>query len=233
MLFGAGLKSAVKLQPNWTFYKQMFLLLLILAGVLLQKSCAVTEAGVPEILNNGTLLDIEDNDIAHITCATRSELRPVVRWEKEGIVVQDKDKGVAILTRSNGSVEESHLFVAVTGNNRRGEYICVVTNEKGISKQSFRIKIKGESTKLSRVDIAAICISVGISLLLLSTIGFFLWRGAKRKRKLLNRRERARRISQCSQENGALIGDSPDTLPTKEYTNGIRKSTSCMHVSAV
>ena len=101
---------------------------------------------MPEILNNGTLLDIEDNDIAHITCTTRSELRPVVRWEKEGIVVQDKDKGVAILTRSNGSVEESHLFVAVTGNNRRGEYICVVTNEKGISKQSFRIKIKGNRT---------------------------------------------------------------------------------------
>lgn len=96
-------------------------------------------AGEPEILNNGTFLDTKDDDIAHITCASRGEPRPLVRWEKDGMVVKDKDEGIAILSRSNATIEESHLFVAVTSD-RRGEYTCVVTNEKGVSKQSFRIK---------------------------------------------------------------------------------------------
>ena len=96
-------------------------------------------AGEPKILNNGTSLDTEDGDIAHITCTVRGKPRPLVRWEKEGIVIKDKDEGIAILSRSNSSVDESHLFVAVTSGGRRGEYTCVVTNNKGVSKQSFRI----------------------------------------------------------------------------------------------
>ena len=96
--------------------------------------------GDPEILNNGTVFDTEDGDIAHITCASRGEPRSLVQWEKEGQAVKDKDEGIAILSRNNGSLEESHLFVAVTSNDRRGEYICVVTNENGVAKQSFRIK---------------------------------------------------------------------------------------------
>lgn len=54
-------------------------------------------------------------------------------------MIKDKDEGLAILSRSNDTLEESHLFVAVTGNERRGEYICVAVNKKGVSKQSFRI----------------------------------------------------------------------------------------------
>lgn len=94
---------------------------------------------VPKILNNGTSLDTEDNDIAHITCSSRADPPPVIRWEKKGVEVKDGDEGVAILSRSNASLEESHLFVAVTSNERRGEYICIATNGKGISKQAFLI----------------------------------------------------------------------------------------------
>lgn len=100
-------------------------------------------AGItPEILNKGTSLDTEDDDIAHFTCTSRGEPRPLVRWEKEGVTVKDKDEGIAILSKSNDSTEESHLFVAVSGNERRGEYVCVVSNEEGVAKQSFNIKRK-------------------------------------------------------------------------------------------
>ena len=93
----------------------------------------------PEILNNGTSIYTKDDDIAHITCTSRGEPRPLVRWEKEGETVKDKDEGIAILSKTNGSIEESHLFVAVSGNGRRGEYICVVSNKEGVANQSFTI----------------------------------------------------------------------------------------------
>lgn len=100
-------------------------------------------AGVaPKILNNGTYLDIKDDDIAHFTCTSRGEPRPLVRWEKEGVTVKDKDEGIAILSKSNDNVEESHLFIAVSGNERRGKYICVASNEEGVAKQSFNIRRK-------------------------------------------------------------------------------------------
>ena len=96
----------------------------------------------PEILSNGTSLETKDDDIAHFTCTSRGEPRPLVRWEKEGLTVKDKDEGIAILSKSNDSVEESHLFIAVSRNERRGKYICVASNEEGVVKQSFDIKRK-------------------------------------------------------------------------------------------
>ena len=100
-------------------------------------------AGVaPKILNNGTYLDTKDDDIAHFTCISRGEPRPLVRWEKEGVTVKDKDEGLAILSKNNASIEESHLFIAVSGNKRRGKYICVASNEEGVAKQSFNIRRK-------------------------------------------------------------------------------------------
>ncbi|CAH3130188.1 unnamed protein product [Porites lobata] len=196
----------------------MSVFLVIFVGVLLQSKCSIAE-DVPEILNNGTSLDTEDNDIAHITCSSRADPPPVIRWEKKGVEVKDRDEGVAILSRSNASLEESHLFVAVTSNERRGEYICIATNEKGISKQAFLIT--GKSKGLSRVDIAAIGISVGITLFLSLAIGFFLWRGTRNKN-LAKRRERIRTISENSaQVNGALIEESQS--PPKEGRNGVRK----------
>jgi len=198
----------------------MFVFLVLLAtGFAPQSDCAVLE-GEPEILNNGTVFDTEDGDIAHITCMSRGEPRSLVRWEKEGHAVKDKDEGIAVLSRNNGSLQESHLFVAVTSSDRRGEYVCVVTNENGVAKQSFRIK--DNSGKLSTLDISAICISVGISVFFVLAIGIFLWRGA-RKVKLSKKRQRTRTISQSSaHENGALIGDNTDTTPTKESRNGIK-----------
>ncbi|XP_078364974.1 vascular endothelial growth factor receptor 1-like isoform X2 [Oculina patagonica] len=203
----------------------MFVFLVALAGsVLLQSVLVVTEGITPEILNNGTALDTKDDDIAHFTCTSRGEPRPLIQWEKEGVAVKDKDEGIAILSKNNGSIEESHLFVAVSGNGRRGEYICVVSNEEGVAKQSFTIK--GTSNKLSILDIAAICISVGLGMFFVCAIGFLLRRGAK-KIKQSERRHRARTISQSScQENGALIGDSPEQ-ENKIVINGIRKSNTC------
>ena len=59
----------------------------------------------------------------------------------------------------------------------------------------------GKSKGLSRVDIAAIGISVGTTLFLSLAIGFFLWRGTRNKN-LAKRRERIRTIS----ENSAQVG---------------------------
>lgn len=121
-------------------------------------------AGEPDILNNGTILQTEDGDIAHITCILRGEPRPLVRWEKEGKVIKDKDEGIAILSRSNDTLEESHLFVAVTSNGRRGEYICVAVNEKGVSKQSFRITGKRDFRTTLTLFLLLPCSAVILSL---------------------------------------------------------------------
>lgn len=203
----------------------MFVFLVTLAGItLLQSARVVTKGVTPEILNNGTSLDIKDDDIAHFTCTSRGEPRPLVRWEREGIAVKDKDEGIAILSKSNDSIEESHLFIAVSGNGRRGKYICVASNDEGVAKQSFNIK--RETDKLSIIDVAAICISVGLALFFVCAIGFLLRRGVN-KIKQSERRHRARTISQSSsscQENGALLTDlSPDKL-TNESRNGTRHS---------
>ncbi|KAJ7374557.1 hypothetical protein OS493_004895 [Desmophyllum pertusum] len=199
----------------------MCVFLVVLFGSVLLQSVY----GTPEILNNGTSLDTKDDDIAHFTCTSRGQPRPLFRWEKEGVTVKDTDEGIAILSRSNDSLEESHLFIAVTGDGRRGDYICVVSTEEGVAKQSF--SIKGTSNKLSSLDIAAIGISVGLGVFFVVTIGFLLRRGANKK-KQSERRQRARTISQSScQENGALIADSTPDEESKSR-NGIRKSNTCV-----
>ena len=67
--------------------------------------------------------------------------------------------------------------------------------------QILKSLFSGKSKGLSRVDIAAIGISVGITLFLSLAIGFFLWRGTRNKN-LAKRRERIRTIS----ENSAQVG---------------------------
>lgn len=210
------------------FTEQMFVFLVTLAGsILLQSACVVTKGVAPKILNNGTYLDIKDDDIAHFTCTSRGEPRPLVRWEKEGVTVKDKDEGIAILSKSNDSVEESHLFIAVSGNERRGKYICVASNEEGVAKQSFNIRrVIG---KLSTIDIAAIGVSVGLVFFFVCTIGILLRRGAN-KIKQSGRRPRARTISQSSsscQENGALLTDPSPDKERNGSKNGSRHSKNC------
>lgn len=198
--------------------------LVTLAGsALLQSVYVVTKGVTPEILNKGSSLETKDDDIAHFTCMSRGKPRPVVRWEREGVTIKDQDKGIAILSKRNDTTEESHLFIAVSGNGRRGEYICVVSNEEGVVKQSFDIKRTAD--ELSTIDIAAICISVGLALFFVCAIGFFLRRGAN-KIKQSETRHRARTISQSSsscQENGALITDHAQD----KERNGTRNSKNC------
>ena len=107
-----------------------------------RKCISLTITGIPEIVSNGTSVSTKDDDIAHFTCTSRGEPRPLLRWERNGATVKDSDEGVAILSKSNASLEESHLFIAVTGSGRRGNYICVATNEEGVAKQSFTIVSK-------------------------------------------------------------------------------------------
>ena len=107
-----------------------------------RKCISLTITGIPEIVSNGTSVSTKDDDIAHFTCTSRGEPSPLLRWERNGATVKDSDEGVAILSKSNASLEESHLFIAVTGSGRRGNYICVATNEEGVAKQSFTIVSK-------------------------------------------------------------------------------------------
>lgn len=125
-------QGPITLLPPFPFLLRYFTLedLFLLAGV------------TPEILNNGSSLETKDDDIAHFTCMSRGKPRPVVRWEREGVIIKDQDEGIAILSKRNDTTEESHLFIAVSGNGRRGKYICVASNEKGVVKQSFDIKRK-------------------------------------------------------------------------------------------
>lgn len=193
---------------------------------MLQSVCVVCK-GIPEIVSNGTSVSTKDDDIAHFTCTSRGEPRPLLRWERNGATVKDSDEGVAILSKSNASLEESHLFIAVTGSGRRGNYICVATNEEGVAKQSFTIV--SYSRKLSSTDIAAIGISIGLALFFVLAIAFLMRRGAK-KIKQSDKRQRARTISQSStqaEDQEALMANStPDK--NRECRNGIRKaSLSC------
>lgn len=89
---------------------------------------------VLKILNNGIYFDIKDDDIVYFMCILCGEFRFFVWWEKEGVIVKDKDEGIVILLKSNDSVEESYLFIVVFGNERCGKYICVVSNEEGVVK---------------------------------------------------------------------------------------------------
>ena len=62
---------------------------------------------------------------------------------------------------------------------------------------SYLLFFSGETDKLSTIDIAAICISIGLALFFVCSIGILLQRGAN-KIKQSKRRHRARTISQSS-----------------------------------
>ena len=71
------------------------------------------------------------------------------------------------------------------------------TNKINIEYVFFAFVFSGAADKLSTIDIAAICISVGLALLFVCAIGFLLRRGAN-KIKQSERRHRSRTISQSS-----------------------------------
>lgn len=191
-------------------------------GTVLLQSVCVVSAGKPDIIGNGTAVSTKEDDIAHFTCKSRGSPRPFLRWKRHGVTIKDADEGVAVLEKSNSTLEESHLFVAVTDNERRGIYICVARNEEGETTMSFKIgeyPLEG----LTSTDKAAIGISVGLTLFFVISIAILMKRGSKQIKKSV-RRQRARTLSQSSSSQGAehvaLVHSTPNKDSDKEIRNG-------------
>ena len=100
-----------------------------------------TFSGSQSTRSSTTTLKTIDDDIAHLTCTSRDDPVPSVRWEKDGKKLGDQSPGVAIISWNNGTVVDSHLFIAVTGAERRGKYTCVTESSKdGETQKTFFIE---------------------------------------------------------------------------------------------
>lgn len=126
-----------------------------------------------------TALSTVNGEIAHFTCTTRGPSSTKITWEKEGHKLGGDSPGIVILSWNNGTILESHLLVAVTSDERRGSYTCVVVSDDGESRQSFVIQGQG-TTKLTDIDYTAIGVAIGITLCLSAVILFYLIRGCRR-----------------------------------------------------
>lgn len=89
--------------------------------------------------NKATVQNTEDGEIAHFTCTSRGQSLPSVTWEKGETKLGDGSPGVVIISWNNGTITESHLLVAVTSSERRGDYTCVASNLDGEARQTFVI----------------------------------------------------------------------------------------------
>ena len=90
--------------------------------------------------NSTTTLNTVNDEIAHLMCTSRGHPVPSIKWEKDGKTLGDKNPGVAIISCNNGTVVESHLLVAVTEDERRGTYTCVVVSKDGETRRAFVIQ---------------------------------------------------------------------------------------------
>ncbi|KAJ7374556.1 hypothetical protein OS493_004894 [Desmophyllum pertusum] len=110
--------------------------------------------------------------------------------------------GVVIISWDNGTIMESHLLVAVTCNERRGSYTCVVFSQDGETRQTF--VIEGQTRKeLKDIDYIAIGVGIGITLSMFAAIIYFLIRGSRRLKE--GKLERMSRFAvNYSQENEAI-----------------------------
>ena len=88
-----------------------------------------TSSGLQSTTSGATILNTADGEIAHLTCTPRGHPVPSIRWEKGGKELGDQSPGVVIISWNNGTIVESHLLVAVTSDERRGTYTCVVDGE--------------------------------------------------------------------------------------------------------
>lgn len=194
-----------------------------MGAVLLQPICVVSK-GIPEIISNGTAVSTKEDDIAHFTCTSRGDPSPFLRWERDGVTIKDTDEGVAVLKKSNATLEESHLFVAVTDSERRGNYICVARNAEGEVKMTFTID-EYLQEGLTSTDKAAIGISIGLTSFFVISIAILLKRGSNQMKKS-DRRQRARTLSQSSHsslsgaETIALVHSTPNNDDDKEIRDG-------------
>lgn len=65
---------------------------------------------------------------------------PSVTWEKGETKLGNDSPGIVIISWNNGTIIESHLLVAVTSDERRGDYICVASSQDGETRQTFVIE---------------------------------------------------------------------------------------------
>ena len=90
--------------------------------------------------NGQTILTTPDDEIAHVMCTSPCHPVSPIWWEKGGKKIEDQSPGVVIISWNNGTIMESHLLVAVTGDERRGTYSCVVSREDGETRRAFVIE---------------------------------------------------------------------------------------------
>ena len=95
---------------------------------------------------NPTVKTIYD-DIAHLTCSASGNRLPSVKWEREGKELTDESLGIVIISWDNGTQVNSHLIIAVNGDERWGKYTCVVSSDGKETRETFVIE-RGEKGQL-------------------------------------------------------------------------------------
>lgn len=180
---------------------------------------------------NTTTVYTTHDDIAHFTCTAHDQA--TISWKREKKAVTEDDLGVAILSIKNGESLESHLLIAVTDEDLRGKYECFSSNDPDVAKATFFIgndpALEG---KLSAEGSWAIILALSITIILVSSIAFFLWRGNRRLKKAraadLEARSRARNGKNGAQENHAveeedIVEIGANCVREKELKNDIKK----------
>jgi len=135
--------------------------------------------GSKSLTNSTTTLNTVNDEIAHLTCTSRGHPVSSIKWEKEGKELGDQSPGVVVISCNNGTIMESHLLVAVTEDERRGTYTCVVLGKDGETRRAFVIQGQ-KKFKLKNRDLVAIGVGIGMSVSLSAVILFFLVRGIRR-----------------------------------------------------
>lgn len=156
-----------------------YALIFVICSLFVVSSCQ--NEGPSIQTNTATVLHTKGDEIAHLTCIAGGNPLPSINWEKEGSTLGDDDQSVVIISWNNGTTVQSHLLVAVTSDDRRGNYTCVASNQDGKTRLSFVIKDSQTNKKgLKDKDYIAIGVAVGITLIILGIILYFLIRGKKR-----------------------------------------------------
>ncbi|XP_078364972.1 uncharacterized protein LOC144649356 [Oculina patagonica] len=169
-----------------------------------------------------TVLNTKDGEIAHFTCTSRGHSLPSVTWEKGETKLGDDNPGVVIISWKNGTTMESHLLVAVTCDDRRGNYTCVASSEDGEKRQKFVIEDSRATKELKDIDYIAIGVGIGITLSMFTAIVFFLIRGSRRLREgtlertprcVVNGRDNEAVEEETANADFALQGRNTQSLP--------------------
>lgn len=157
---------------------------------------------------NATIVNTKHNDIAHFTCTALGQ--DTVRWKREGEDLKEEDLGVAVLSalKKTGSLE-SHLLIAVTSDDLRGKYECFSSADSNEAQETFFIgKDPDLEGKLTKKETWAIILALSITIVLVSFIALFLWRGNRRLKKAraadLAERSRTRKSHHGARVNVAV-----------------------------